>query len=53
MALGELSRSVRIFLGQIQRCRPIVVTNQTGKLFFIAAIFFVYYILLTTHLISN
>lgn len=39
MALGELSRSVRILLGQIQRCRLIVATNQAGKLFFIAAIF--------------
>lgn len=32
MALSELSRSVRLLVGQIQRCRSIVATNQTGEL---------------------
>lgn len=31
MALSGLNRSVRQLLGQIQRCRPVVATNQTGK----------------------
>ncbi|XP_036932412.1 39S ribosomal protein L18, mitochondrial [Acanthopagrus latus] len=31
MALCELSRSFRLLVGQIQRCRPIVATNQTAR----------------------
>ncbi|GAA6235837.1 39S ribosomal protein L18, mitochondrial [Lates japonicus] len=31
MALTELNRSVRQLLGQIQRCRPVVATNQTTR----------------------
>ncbi|XP_042349229.1 39S ribosomal protein L18, mitochondrial [Plectropomus leopardus] len=31
MALGEISRSVRLLLAQMQRCRPAVATNQTAR----------------------
>ncbi|XP_071314468.1 large ribosomal subunit protein uL18m isoform X2 [Trachinotus anak] len=31
MALSGLNRCVRRLLGQIQRCRPIVATNQTAR----------------------
>ncbi|KAM9357049.1 large ribosomal subunit protein uL18m [Symphorus nematophorus] len=31
MALSEISRSVRLLIGQIQRCRPIMATNQTAR----------------------
>ncbi|XP_070769333.1 large ribosomal subunit protein uL18m [Enoplosus armatus] len=31
MALSGISRSVRLLLGQIQRCRPIVATNQIAR----------------------
>ncbi|KAM4554886.1 large ribosomal subunit protein uL18m [Odontesthes bonariensis] len=31
MALGEVCRNVRLLLGQIQRCRPVVSVNQTAR----------------------
>uniref|UniRef100_UPI0037E78034 large ribosomal subunit protein uL18m n=1 Tax=Semicossyphus pulcher TaxID=241346 RepID=UPI0037E78034 len=31
MALNEISRTVRLVFGQIQRCRPIVAANQTVR----------------------
>lgn len=31
MALSEISRSVRLLLGQIQRCRPTVVSRQSAR----------------------
>ncbi|XP_030001417.1 large ribosomal subunit protein uL18m [Sphaeramia orbicularis] len=31
MALSEISRSVRLLLGQIQRCRPTVVSGQSAR----------------------
>ncbi|KAL7394794.1 hypothetical protein ABVT39_004125 [Epinephelus coioides] len=31
MALSDISRSVRLLLGQIQRCRQTVATNQTAR----------------------
>ncbi|XP_038555454.1 39S ribosomal protein L18, mitochondrial [Micropterus salmoides] len=31
MALSGISRSVRLLSGQIQRCRPVVATNQTAR----------------------
>lgn len=31
MALSQVSRSVRLLLGQIQHCRPALLSNQTGK----------------------
>nr|XP_046261302.1 39S ribosomal protein L18, mitochondrial [Scatophagus argus] len=33
MALSETSRGVRLFLSQIQRCRPVVAANQTARCF--------------------
>ncbi|XP_041800307.1 39S ribosomal protein L18, mitochondrial isoform X2 [Chelmon rostratus] len=31
MALSEITRSVRLLIGQIQRCRPIAATHQTSR----------------------
>ncbi|XP_070818169.1 large ribosomal subunit protein uL18m isoform X1 [Chaetodon trifascialis] len=34
MALREISRSVRLVIGQIQRCRPLATTHQTSAVWF-------------------
>ncbi|XP_041800306.1 39S ribosomal protein L18, mitochondrial isoform X1 [Chelmon rostratus] len=34
MALSEITRSVRLLIGQIQRCRPIAATHQTSAVWY-------------------